>query len=78
MLGTTSDYYPHDDDANRPTKRARNGPAGNNYYHDSATLGTTEEPTTSTDKPKGGPTLAAQRVQEKDKNRRLSCKECRR
>jgi hypothetical protein len=78
MLEATPDYrlpQPHDEEHKRPNKRARSGPGG---YHDPAILGATEEPAMSSEKVKSGPVPAVQRAHEKDKNRRLSCKECRR
>ena len=80
MFENNPDYtlsHTHDEQHNRPTKRPRSGPPPNGY-HDPAILGVTEVPATSTEKPKNGPIPPVQRVQEKDKNRRLSCKECRR
>jgi hypothetical protein len=82
MLEDTTDgtiSHPHDEERNRPTKRPRSGPPGSSYHdHDPAILGITEATATSSEKHKNGPITAVQRVHEKDKNRRLSCKECRR
>lgn len=77
MFEPTTDYrHPPslEDESKRPAKRARNTPPHSNFP-DPAMFGAPEEPPISNEKPKGGP---VQRVQEKDKNRRLSCRECRR
>lgn len=83
MLEDSPDYkisHPHDQEPDRPSKRPRSGLSGSSSYHDHdpAILGIPEEPATSSEKQKNGPITAVQRVHEKDKNRRLSCKECRR
>lgn len=80
MLEATSDYrYPHpyDEERRRPSKRARGGPAGNSYHDPATPLGDSEEPAPSSEKA-NLKVPVVQRVQEKDKNRKLSCKECRR
>ncbi|KAF9465748.1 hypothetical protein BDZ94DRAFT_1214127 [Collybia nuda] len=66
----------YDEDNGRPSKRARSGGLGS----DSAPAGISEEPAPASEyaRPLRQDSMAPPRAQEKDKNRRLSCKECRR